>query len=346
MDTIYIDESGYTGYDLLNTDQPFQAASAILIDEFEAKSLINEIFPQLQSSELKYKSLARRESNWEKLLSLQKELLQNHLCLTYICDKRYILLLHFINYAVEPFYYEKGINLYEDGGNYSLASLVYYTGNTLFGESNFNDLLHLFQKAMWSKSDVAVTALIQKTRSINWQQLPEFLGPLALQHRDCIDAIQTDGTSTDAALVVLLSLINRLEAIYQSDYRIKHDRSKNLEQYHRLLLKMINNTDSIELYSSKLATVKFPLKLKKVEQVDSKSSAGVQLADVLVGGIVDAVKAITGIKKNCYNEQIIGLHSDNQIIHLLPSIDFDEQIEFKKGTQANDIINYFAKMLS
>ena len=39
---IYIDESGYTGADLLNEKQPFQGASSLLIDEDSARLLINE----------------------------------------------------------------------------------------------------------------------------------------------------------------------------------------------------------------------------------------------------------------------------------------------------------------
>ena len=43
--------------------------------------------------------------------------------MTYFCDKRFLLLLMFLDYAVEPFYYERGLDFYEDGQNYSLASL-------------------------------------------------------------------------------------------------------------------------------------------------------------------------------------------------------------------------------
>ena len=44
MNSVYIDESGYTGIDLLNQDQPFQGASAIYISDSEAKELINGDF--------------------------------------------------------------------------------------------------------------------------------------------------------------------------------------------------------------------------------------------------------------------------------------------------------------
>jgi len=55
METVYIDESGYTGYDLLNKSQPYQAASFIMISEKDAQLLIRETFPKNKSSELKHK---------------------------------------------------------------------------------------------------------------------------------------------------------------------------------------------------------------------------------------------------------------------------------------------------
>ncbi len=60
MECFRIDESGYTGFDLLNHDQPFQGATAIAIDDNEAARLIREHFPKLQAPELKYRALSRR----------------------------------------------------------------------------------------------------------------------------------------------------------------------------------------------------------------------------------------------------------------------------------------------
>jgi len=44
MRSVYIDESGYTGTDLLNQAQPFQGALAIYISESEAEELVNKHF--------------------------------------------------------------------------------------------------------------------------------------------------------------------------------------------------------------------------------------------------------------------------------------------------------------
>lgn len=346
MRIIYIDESGYTGADLLNKDQPFQAASAISIAEDDAKAIVAEFFLNSNASELKYRDLAKRKRNWERLYLLQKALLENFDCVTYVCDKKFILILHFLDYAVEPFYYDRGIDFYQDGCNYSLASLVYYAGPTLIGKENLDDILYIFQSAVKSKSEVSVSALVQKVKAIRWQELPECFGPLALETESCIDAIKTENVSTDAALIVLLSLINRLEEVVGEPYSILHDRSKNLEQYSNILQKMASHDAQVEFYGTELATTRFPLHLHQVSQVDSRDYLGVQLADILVGGIIDSSKAITGVKVNDYNKSIPDLYKDNQLIHLLPSLDFKSQKQFRKNTQGGALIDYFATHFS
>lgn len=103
MECFRVDESGYTGFDLLNAEQPFQGAAAIAITDDEAARLVKEHFPNLQATELKYGALARRTANRPRLLSLLKTILTDYKCVTYVCDKRYLLLLMFLDYAVEPF---------------------------------------------------------------------------------------------------------------------------------------------------------------------------------------------------------------------------------------------------
>jgi hypothetical protein len=51
MECFRIDESGYTGFDLLNADQPFQGATAIAISDDDAARLIKEHFPKLQAAD-------------------------------------------------------------------------------------------------------------------------------------------------------------------------------------------------------------------------------------------------------------------------------------------------------
>ena len=119
MECFRIDESGYTGFDLLNPEQRFQGAAAIAISDEDAARLIKTHFPRLQAPELKYRALSRRPGNHPHLLGLLRDVLQGYKCVTYVCDKRFLLVMMFLDCAVEPFYYERGVNFYQDGQHYS-----------------------------------------------------------------------------------------------------------------------------------------------------------------------------------------------------------------------------------
>lgn len=344
MECFHIDESGYTGFDLLNPEQQFQGAAAVAITHDEAARLIRTHFPKLQAPELKYHALARRPGYRQPLLNLQRAVLDQHKCVTYVCDKRYLLLLMFMDYAVEPFYYERGMNFYQDGQNYALASLLYTVGPTLLGKEGFDELLAAFQRAIKSKTPQALEALVKAVRELDWQQLPEALGPLALAAPECLSAIATPGVSTDAAMVVLQSLISRMEVMASGPYRVEHDQSKNLLTYHELLQRYIDHQDEIEFRQTQIAGIRFPLKLSSVTQVDSKTSPAVQIADVMIGAAIEAANGLTCRRTPLLDPQaVMSLYAEDQFIHMLPSINFDEQKRFREGTQAAEMIDYFAK---
>ncbi|KZC39837.1 hypothetical protein RHOFW510R12_00925 [Rhodanobacter sp. FW510-R12] len=343
MECFRIDESGYTGYDLLNRDQPFQGATAIAIDDDAAGDLIRRHFPRLQAGELKYRDLMRRPANHSRLLALQRDVLTNYKCVTYVCDKRFLLLLMFADYAIEPYYYERGINFYENGQNYSLASLLYLVGPQLLGEGALDRLLTCFQRAVHDKTPKALADLVASARASRWRDLPEALGPLATAAPECLAAIATHGVTTDAAFIVLQALISRTEVMAAGPYRIEHDESDNLRAYHRMLQRLISHQEPATFRQSDIASLTFPLKLTSVSHVNSRSSAAVQLADVMIGAAVEAASTLTGRRRARVDpEATLSQYTDNQLIHLLPSIDFAEQARARQGTQAAELIDYYA----
>ncbi|RUV71553.1 MAG: hypothetical protein EOR26_25710 [Mesorhizobium sp.] len=343
MECFRIDESGYTGYDLLNPDQRFQGATAIAISNEDATRLIKEYFPKLHVTELKYRNLSRRSANHPQLLGLQRDLLRDYKCVTYVCDKRFLLVLMFLDYAVEPYYYERGFNFYENGQNYALASLLYSAGPTILGKEEFDALLAAFQRAVKQKTPGSLRDLVLAARKTGWRELPEALGPLAQYAApECLDAIATPGVNTDAALVVLQSLISRMEVMADGPYRVEHDQSKNLLSYHELLQRLIDHDEVAEFRQSAIASLKFPLQLTEVNQVNSRSSPAVQLADVMIGAAIEAANNLTGLRTGGLDPAaLISLYREGQFIHLLPSLDFEEQRRFRQGTQAAEVIDYF-----
>lgn len=82
MECFRIDESGYTGFDLLNSDQRFQGAAAIAIANDEAARLIKAHFPKRRAAELKYRALSRRPANHPRILALLRDLLGGYKSVT------------------------------------------------------------------------------------------------------------------------------------------------------------------------------------------------------------------------------------------------------------------------
>jgi len=319
----------------------------VAITDDEAGRLIREHFPRLQAPELKYRALARRPGYRRPLMDLQRALLSQHKCVTYVCDKRFLLVLMFLEYAVEPFYYERSLDFYKDGLNYSLASLLYTAGPTLSGKAKFDDLLVAFQRAVKEKTPEALDKLVNAARNLNWRDLPEALAPIAMRAPECLSAIANKGVSTDAAMVVLQSLISRMEVMAAGPYRVEHDQSKNLLAYHELLQRYIDHQDEVEFRVTQIAGIRFPLKLSSVIQVDSKTSPAVQIADVMIGSAIEAVNGLAGQRTPLLDpKDLMSLYADDQIIHLVPSTNFEEQKKFRKGTQAGKAIDYLAKHFS
>ena len=78
-------------------------------------------------------------------------------------------------------------------------------------------------------------------------------------------------------------------------------------------------------------------------QVDSKTSPAVQIADVMIGAAIEAANGLTGFRVKGFDPNaVLSLYAEDQLIHLLPFLDFAEQKRFRRGTQAAELIDYFA----
>lgn len=144
------------------------------------------------SSTLQRHRLLRQALPW--MLALLAELLRGCKSVTYVCDKRFLIILMFCDYAVKACCYERGFNFYEDGQNYGMVSLLAKAGSTLLGKSEFDALLAVFQRAVKEKTSGALDALVVAARKTEWQKLPEVIGPLAKYAApECLEAIATEG---------------------------------------------------------------------------------------------------------------------------------------------------------
>jgi hypothetical protein len=73
----------------------------------------------------------------------------------------------------------------------------------------------------------------------------------------------------------------------------------------------------------------------------------VQLADVTIGAAIEAANNMTGLRSGGLDpDAVMSLYADHQFIHMVPSLDFEEQRHFRQGTQASELIDYFSANFS
>jgi hypothetical protein len=63
----------------------------------------------------------------------------------------------------------------------------------------------------------------------------------------------------------------------------------------------------------------------------------------MIGAAIEAANTLTGLRSGGLDpESLIPLYREDQFIHMLPSIDFEEQRRFRSGSQNGEAIDYLA----
>lgn len=124
---LYFDESGYTGPDLTNREQPYFVLSSIRMNVDEIGLMKKEIEFDGWGKELHFKKMYTNPNGRAMLDKIFNHPLMdaNHVLPSY-ADKRYCIYANIVNMLVETMYYYNGINLYEGARNLILANGLYY----------------------------------------------------------------------------------------------------------------------------------------------------------------------------------------------------------------------------
>ena len=125
--TIYCDEAGFTGNNMLNTEQPIFTYASIAMDQTEARDLIVRIRQRhhIQARELKGAQLARSPAGRAVILETLQQMRGHYLVTAY--DKKLSLACKFFEYVFEPVLARNNSLFYENDFHKFIATLVYMT---------------------------------------------------------------------------------------------------------------------------------------------------------------------------------------------------------------------------
>ena len=178
MTTIYIDESGYTGGDLYNPDQPYFTIASSLIGDDEAAEILRRCFPRYQGAEFKFGNIWKRDTHRNGLRTLAGEIpaLADRLFL-YVIDKRFSLIVKMFEYLVEPSFTARGYDYY--GNGYARRYM-----NTIH-----RDLLRFGSEALYDETAKQWDAFARMPSRATMDALHEHLGKTANSSKHPISTI-------------------------------------------------------------------------------------------------------------------------------------------------------------
>lgn len=151
---VYCDESGYTGNDLLNRDQPFFVYSAVSSSDEELINIKDYIYSNynIQNNEIKGKILVKTVSGKKVIKHIFKN--YAHKARIIVHHKKYALAAKIVEYAVEP-YLKSNYWFYKSGLNNFIATGLYlaFITNEKSAETLFKDFSNILRNKVHEKEN-------------------------------------------------------------------------------------------------------------------------------------------------------------------------------------------------
>lgn len=297
---IFCDESGNTGLDLLNVDQPLFALASTNLDADTCRQLIAPLLRQGQA-EAKYSKLKGTVRGQSALLDLfSSPALTVETVKFYMADKRYYVITHLVDKLIEPTLHEAGIDLYENDAHVGLVNLWYSAGHYLLPNGHWDRLLRAFVAAMRQRTPEAYSVFDRTLTTAAAAASPEdrdFVTGILLARGRLNEfiGVYDDNDVFDPAADVFIALINYWMAQITGSFAVTHDRSKPMVRSERRLRAMMMPVASRTIgYGVRQAEL--PLRISLLDFGNSVDHPQLQLADLVAGAAVDCLLAWSGVR--------------------------------------------------
>jgi|GEM_PF-1154808 hypothetical protein len=315
MTTIYIDESGYTGGDLYNPQQPYFTIASSLIGDDGAAEILRRCFPRYQGAEYKFVNIWKRDTHRNGLRTLAAEIpaLADRLFF-YVIDKRFSLIVKMFEYLVEPTFTAGGYDYY--GNGYARRYM-----NTIH-----RDFLRFGSEDLYEETAKRWDAFARTPSRTTMDALREHLGRTASSSKHPIStifAMLAEGArrfelanvdlaaftdSSEIQLTAVLASVVHWRQRRPEDFDVVHDESSNFLRQRDVwdtILRDDCEPGPVEMGDG--TSVEFPLRVRSTTAVRSHESAAVQLCDVIAGLGAKVSLSFDGREKDPFMVELIAL---------------------------------------
>lgn len=295
--TFYIDETGYTGEDLLNSEQPIFAQATHDLTDTETESLLHATFSGVAATELKFRRLARNPRHQERVVELIRLLASDpSRAGVWICHKEFAMLTFVVDWWIEPLAYRGGLNLYKDGGNLAMTNMLYVALGGFWSASFRRRLLTCFQRMMrartqetYNQCEGFVRHAYQKARGEQAETLRYLWAPFPLLGHQHV--LELPKRALDLALPGLFYIGHIWRSRRDDALEVVHDQSTNMAKQ-RWLWDALSSPDLAPAsFAHSGGSQQFPINVVGTRFANSVQVRQLQICDVLAGASAFCVQS-------------------------------------------------------
>ncbi|ENM3882828.1 DUF3800 domain-containing protein [Vibrio cholerae] len=328
---IYLDESGNTGSNLLDDDQPvFTLASCQLSDD-DTEKLIGLVGSNAQH-ELHFKRLKRSKAGQDGIVRLIGSKLINPSAVKInLFHKRFMIVSKIVDTLIEHMLYLRGEDLYINGQNIALSNMLYCCLTVFCDDDKVDKMMSAFIIMLKNKDSESIEAFyssVEEVQSSSTHDPFKIDIQQILDTKDIIDDALNgiDKTTLDPSIPALFAQCIQWGKDYPRGFHLLHDDSQTLEKQADMFALFMDWTqESVEVGYDR-RKYELPLKGKSLKFVDSKAHPQIQIADILASGFAYWAAGIArGEKEDYLFLELDKLNLDRFIGHnkIWPTLDVD-----------------------
>ena len=290
--TIYFDESGNTGPNLLDPHQKFFSIGSTDLTEGESSAILQRHFPKHVGKDIKFKKLFRDSSNYEDLIKFAETVgKQPARFFCFLMDKKFALLCRLIDWLVEPLFHDRGYDWYKDDYARSWANILHLAFRTLNdNEALLGEVTGLYSDLVREPSPALLHKMKRRYREIaeaDPHNVGRFMGYVAagadeLETRYTLDEMRNQ---TDVHVASLVSSVGWWRSQHSEDFDIIHDESTYFFKRQGLWDMITSMAASSAVVYVGQKSLQFPLRVRSTTEGASEKLAPLQICD-LIGGFV------------------------------------------------------------
>lgn len=284
------DESGFTGYNLMDKDQPVMSIASADVGEDEAEAILFSAFPDFKGVEFSFNGLWATKKQRNRFINFAEAIkpFGEHL-FSWVAIKRFVVITKICDYLVEPIYHDQGYDFYKNGYCGKYANTLDFMLRTFGQPELYNSLAKTYQMFSRSPSEDNLAKLRLKL-DLMASSVPEELKPAfeyfsaGARHFHRFHDLSTFKGTDELQVSSMVASIAHWRKRCSEDFIVQHDQSANFFR-RKELWDVITGPDVPEQLHplGDGSHVQFPLRVISTVAIDSRQSRLIQLCDVLAG---------------------------------------------------------------